>query len=83
MERTFWFGKYKGEQILTICKNNKSYISWCLANVKGFSLTEEERLCYNQSRCFLSRPHYDYDYERSIWDEFDDEMTGNMMNDFD
>lgn len=81
MERTFWFGKYKGERILTICENDKSYISWCLANVKGFSLTEEEKLCYNQSRCALNHPSYDY--ERSIWEEFDDEMTWGMMNDFD
>lgn len=78
--RTFWFGKYKGMNIVTICKNDKSYIRWCLDNVKNFSLTDEETEAYKTpSRRFVP----DYDNEGSVWDDFDNEMTYNMMMDFD
>lgn len=79
--RKFWFGKYKGELISTICGLDRSYVEWCLKNVKGFKLTEDEKIFYARpsvARC----PYDDYD-EGSVWDEFDREMTFDMMNDFD
>ena len=83
-QRKFWFGKYKGRTIESICDLDLSYIDWCLRNVKGFTLTDEEKISYNAShyRSSLIRCPYDYD-EGGVWDEFSEEMTFNMMNDFD
>ena len=72
--RKFWFGKYKGQYIIDVCKSNYDYITWCILNVKGFSLNTEERAEYELS---ATRHLYDDD------DEFNREMTYDMMNDFD
>ena len=46
----FSFGKYKGIKILNVCVDDWSYIDWCLDNVKGFSLTEQEMEIFRESR---------------------------------
>ena len=78
--RTFWFGKYKDRNVADICKSDKSYIRWCLDNVKGFSLTDEETEAYKTTS---RRLVHHYDNEGSVWDDFDDEMTYGMMMDLD
>lgn len=78
--RKFWFGKYKGQNIIDICKTNANYITWCLENVKGFKLNHDEEIDY-ESSLRISWPHHDN--EGSVWEEFDREMTYDMMMDFD
>lgn len=78
--RKFWFGKYKGQNIIDICKSDRSYVRWCIDNVKNFSLNKEEDVEYR-----LSAPKrvISHDYEGSVWEEFDDEMTYDMMMNLD
>ena len=73
MNRKFWFGKYKGETIISVCRRNKSYICWCLLNVKGFNLTPLEELAYQEVE---DAPI------GSIYNEFNREMTYDMMMNF-
>ena len=39
----FRFGIYKGIEIDKVCHYNPKYCLWCDDNVKGFTLTEEQR----------------------------------------
>ena len=79
--RKFWFGKHKGEYVNSVCATDPKYVDWCVSNVKGFKLTEEERrIRANTGR----RYSYNYDYnEGSVWEEFDNEMTSIMMHNLD
>ena len=79
--RKFWFGKYKGQSIIDICKSDRSYVRWCIDNVKNFSLNKDEEVEYRLSAPI--RRVNSYDYEGSVWEEFDDEMTYDMMMNFD
>ena len=81
--RKFWFGKYKGQNIIDICKNDRSYVRWCIDNVKNFSLNKEEDVEYRLSAPKRVISHDYEDYEGSVWEEFDDEMTYDMMMNFD
>ena len=38
----FTFGKYKGEKVMDIIKNNPEYVRWCGQNVAWFELTVEQ-----------------------------------------
>lgn len=38
----FTFGKYKGEKIMDIIKDNPEYVRWCGQNVAWFELTVEQ-----------------------------------------
>ena len=79
--RKFWFGKHKGKDIISICIYEPSYVEWCLSNVKNFKLNEEEQK-YLQTAHKTYRCSYD-DNEGSVWDEFDREMTYDMMHNLD
>ena len=46
-ERTFTFGKYKGQEIKYIILTDIGYIVWCLENIKRFKLTDEEQAIYD------------------------------------
>ena len=45
--RTFWFGKYKGDTVASIIICDYQYVKWCLENLLWFSLTEEEQALFN------------------------------------
>lgn len=78
MIRKFWFGKYKGQNIIDICVTDHTYITWCLRNVMGFSLNKEEEAKYILSKPYERNIGHN---ERSVWEDFDEEMTyGMMMN---
>ena len=80
-KRKFWFGKHKGEYIVDICICEPSYVEWCLSNVNGFKLNAEEK---GHLRSAHTSPRYPYyDNEGSVWDEFDREMTYDMMHNLD
>lgn len=38
----FTFGKYKGEKVMDIIKDNPEYVRWCGQNVAWFELTVEQ-----------------------------------------
>jgi len=38
----FTFGKYKGEKVMDIIKDNPEYVHWCGQNVAWFELTVEQ-----------------------------------------
>lgn len=44
------FGKYKGERVEDVIKDNKAYISWCLDNVQFFKLSEEALALYMETK---------------------------------
>lgn len=41
-DRILTFGKYKGNKIIDIIKENPDYINWCWKNVKYFNLNHKE-----------------------------------------
>ena len=45
--RVFQFGKYKGEDIKYVILTDVSYVAWCLANIPGFILSDEEWELYD------------------------------------
>ena len=47
MERTITFGKYKGKAIKELILTHLGYIMWCLSNMAGFKLTEDEQQLYD------------------------------------
>ena len=75
MDRKFWFGKYKGEPIINICKLDKNYIKWCLNNIEGFKLTTFEE-------GFFFTPEEPSNFG-CVYEEFDREATYDMMMNFD
>lgn len=79
-KRKFWFGKYKGQNIIDVCKTDRSYIKWCVGNVKNFALNADEKIEYQLSAPRLVVSH---DYEGSVWEDFDNEMTYDMMMNLD
>lgn len=46
-ERVFQFGKYKGQPIKKVILKHMGYVIWCLDNVDGFKLTDEEQAVYD------------------------------------
>lgn len=64
-KRKFWFGKYKGQNIIDVCKTDRSYIKWRVGNVKNFALNADEKIEYQLS------------------EDFDNEMTYDMMMNLD
>lgn len=57
--RKFWFGKYKGQNIIDVCKTDRSYIKWCVGNVKNFALNADEKIEYQLSEDFDNEMTYD------------------------
>lgn len=52
-DRVMKFGKYEGERIIDLIKNNPDYITWCWKNIKYFHLNHVEaelldNVLYNQ-----------------------------------
>ena len=58
-KRKFWFGKYKGQNIIDVCKTDRSYIKWCVGNVKNFALNADEKIEYQLSEDFDNEMTYD------------------------
>jgi len=46
-DRVFQFGKYKGQPIKKVILEHIGYVIWCLDNVDGFKLTDEEQAVYD------------------------------------
>ena len=40
---TFTFGRYKGSEVIKVCRDNPHYCLWADQNVPFFSLTEEQK----------------------------------------
>lgn len=48
--RVFNFGKYKGETINKIIRENPDYINWLRKNIKDFKLTKDELNLLNNKK---------------------------------
>ena len=55
MNRRITFGKYKGEYIIKLIMTHIGYIMWCLKNVRGFRLTNEEQIVYDAMAISIKR----------------------------
>ena len=55
MDRKITFGKYKGEKIMKLIMTHIGYIMWCLKNVRGFHLTNEEQIVYDAMAISIKR----------------------------
>lgn len=59
-ERTFTFGKYKGQEIKYIILTDIGYIVWCLENFRRFKLTDEEQAIYDAVAIRIRKSNWQY-----------------------
>ena len=77
MNRKFLFGKYKGQYIKDIIKNDTQYITWSMKNIKWMWYNDEEVELYKKQIRMGVKPKNQYEL---IMEEIKKEEKENGTN---